>query len=480
MSIFRFPFPIKKAGAVWWTLYFGIALINLDKLPIVWIDEVQLADVGRNLSETGRMFSKVWGLPGTETVFLAYPPFVIFYQAFWQFVLPNGVFWVRLPFLLAFPISLFFLHKILNKHYKLNPTITLLLLIFFSIDRGVYESLRSYRVEVLELALLSVALYYFLIGKKSVLVALLCSLLAICHLSLLPLALLLWLFNFVKNPSWKSIAIAILPPFFWLGINGFNIHELYNQMFALGSEHSANGNVFYNHFIGRFFPYYNAQPLVPVLFWLMHLWCIYSLWRKKNIQSAALEILFLTSSVYWLSILGPYYRYNTPLILLMLVILGEALSRNTYLNISRKAWLPAIYLILPLVAWGLRNGVALAERPQRDINKVYQWLDSINNDKTKKLLIIGQPAAWYYSIRHENVEYTSIYAVRHFHFDSFARVFYIPDEGREYAGTLSSTLEIAPFVQLPEAFKGITYNGSKIYRIETFEEMKRVQAQYPW
>lgn len=473
---------LRPAPVHWvlWSVYFILSLINLSTLPIAWIDEVQFADVGRNLAENGRLFSKIWGLPGTEEIFMAYPPFIFFYHAFWQWLLPAGIFWTRLPFLLAFPVALYFLSRIFNDVFRLNLWLSLLLLALFAFDRGIFESLRSYRVEVLELALLAPAFYYLFKNKKPLLVAVLSVLIALCHLSLLPMALLIWLFNFLQNRKWPILLISAIPPLLWLWVAGFRIDALYNQMFALGHEHTPAGNIFYHHFIGRFFPYYTAQPLVPLLYGASHVWCLFLIFTKRKWQHIIPEIIFLATSLYWLFMLGPFYRYNTPLVLLMFILFARVFNA---FNLGEKLWPKAammLYIILPLGAWSMRHAVALAERPQREIGYFFNWLDSEIKPETGRILLIGQPAAYYYALQHDHIEYTSIYAVRNFRYKQFDRIYYLPDLGRYATGEVISTLNIVPWIPLPKAFTGITYHNTKLLTVKTEAEMKAIQAQYPW
>ena len=81
-------------------VYLMLGLINLDVIPIPWLDEAACLEPAVLWQRTGNYISKAWPTPGTEDIFLSYPPGIMMLHRLTLSILPCEVFWVRLPFLL--------------------------------------------------------------------------------------------------------------------------------------------------------------------------------------------------------------------------------------------------------------------------------------------------------------------------------------------------------------------------------------------
>ncbi len=113
----KFQQNLPVLWKIYLAVFFGLVLINLDRIPVAWLDETFGLDPAINLVREGSYTSKIWAHPGTEVKFLAYLPFIQLYNAFFLSFLPDEIFWVRLPYVLAFAIALVFVWRI----YKTRP-----------------------------------------------------------------------------------------------------------------------------------------------------------------------------------------------------------------------------------------------------------------------------------------------------------------------------------------------------------------------
>ncbi|MGV3599541.1 MAG: hypothetical protein ACO1PI_16895 [Bacteroidota bacterium] len=475
--------------------FFGLALLNLDRIPVAWLDETFGLDPAVNLVREGSYTSKIWAHPGTEEVFLAYMPFIQLYNAAFLTFLPAEIFWVRLPYLLAFAIALFYLVKIYRKPMHLGLLTTLVLVCFFMNDKGVYESMRSFRSEVLELMLMAPAIYFFIQNKKPVWVAFLLSMVFLTHPSLWVWVGVVMLYLFFTVDAKNKVFIStvfVLPILAFLTYADFDFAALKSQLIDHGGEHMAKGNVLVAHFWERYWPYYKLQPWMVILPVFITIYCVYIIYKDKSIKQRPLELAFLLTSVYWLFILAPNYRYNTPNILLMFVLLPRPLLllKQRYfdtLEASKKLRLiPILYLIFaPVIMLAQvpmlgRNTLAIVQREERNPDKAISWLEG-QFDETKKILLVENSIAHYYALQHPNVDFALVYSVYKYDFAAYDEVYlvtvndypykeaelkseYLPQKGTLFGRAVGSS--------------AVTYYGLKVYKINSAAEFKSLQKGY--
>lgn len=484
---------LSRAWYAYLIFYFGLVIFNLDLIPVAWLDETFGLDPAINLVRAGSYTSKIWAHPGTEQVFLAYLPFIQLYNAAFLLILPAEIFWVRLPYILAFVVALIFLWKIFRKQQGLSLLTAIVLMVLFMNDKGIYESLRSFRSEVLELMLMAPAIYFFMQHKKPVLVAFLLSMVFLTHPSLWVFVGILMLYLFfrtdVKTKITTSIVFA-LPILAFLVYAGFDFAALKSQLIDHGGEHMAKGNLLIDHFVTRYWPFYKLQPWVLLLNLFITGYCVYIIYKEKSIKNRPLEVAFLLTSAYWLFILAPLYRYNTPNILLMFVLLPQPLlllKQRYYNGLSSKAKFRLIavggvvllpFAILVEFPFLSRNAAAIVQREERNPDKAIEWLDKHFDDR-KKILLVENSIAHYYSLQHENVDFALVYSVYKYNFADYDEVYmvsvneleggdlvneYKPQQGTLFGRSLGSDI--------------VTYHGLKIYKIYNEKEMRALQKGY--
>lgn len=478
-------------------VFFGLVVYNLDKIPVAWLDETFGLDPSYNLAQKGSYTSKIWAHPGTENVFLAYLPFLQVYLAAFLTFLPAEIFWVRLTYVLAFAIGVLYLWKIYQKPMQLGFLFSIILMVFFINDQGVYESLRSFRSEVLELMLMAVAMYFFMQQKKPAWVAFLLSMVFLTHPSLWVWVGIIMLYLFFNSTLKNKVSISIvfaLPVLAFLMYANFDFAALKAQLIDHGGEHMAGGNLLIDHFYTRYWPYYKLQPWVPLLNIFITGYCVYAIVKEKGIKNHSLEVAFLLTSVYWLFILAPLHRYNTPNILLMFVLLPRPLlllQEKYFKNINPQQKIVVIRLAI-LIAMPLfvfveqpfisRNIAGIVQREERNPYKAIQWLDN-HFDENKKILLVENSIAHYYKLQHKNVDFALVYSVYKYNFNDYDEV---------YSVTVNPTPVVG--AQLVDEYKprkgtlfgrdisngAITYYGLKIYKINTPEQLKGLQRGYEW
>lgn len=486
---------LSRAWYAYLIFYFGLVIFNLDLIPVAWLDETFGLDPAINLVRAGSYTSKIWAHPGTEEVFLAYMPFIQLFNSFFLLFLPAEIFWVRLPYILAFAVALVYLWKIYRKQQGLSLLGTILLVVLFMNDKGIYESLRSFRSEVLELMLMAPALYFFNQNKKPVWVAFLLSMVFLTHPSLWVFVGILMLYIFFRGDVKAKISTSIVfavPILAFLVYANFDLATLKSQLIDHGGEHMAKGNLFVDHFVTRYWPFYKLQPWVLLLNLFITGYCIYIIYKEKSIKNRPLEVAFLLTSAYWLFILAPLYRYNTPNILLMFVLLPQPvllLKQRFYDGLEAKAKFRLIavggILLFPLVAlvefpFLSRNTAAIVQREERDPEKAIAWLDR-HFDTRKKILLVENSIAHYYSLQHENVDFALVYSVYKYNFADYDEVYlvsvngydgkgvelideYKPEQGTLFGRSLGSDI--------------VTYHGLKIYKVHSEQEMRALQKGY--
>ncbi len=484
----------KNLQRLWWVyliFYFGLVLFNLDRIPISWLDESYWLDVAHNLSN-GSYTSKIWHYPRIEEKFLAYLPFQFFYDAAFMKLLPHGVFWYRLPHVLTFIVAVIFLFKIYRKNQSLSLIATIILVALFMNDKGIYDSIRNSRGEVLSLMLLAPAIYLFQ-QKKSVFgVTLLLSAVFFNHPSMWVIVGVLMLYLFfredLKNKALISIAFAF-PVVAFLVYAEFDFELIKLQLIDHGEEHMATGNLLVGHFWDRYMPFYKLQPWVPFLNLFITGYCVYAIIKQKSIKNLPLEVTFLANSIYWLFVLAPLYRYNSPNILLLFILLPKPLlllkqkyydglvNKKRILALSSIFIVPCIVLVFfPFIS---RNLAGIVQREERDPQKATEWLDS-HFDKNKKILLVDNSLAHYYALEQDNIDFTITYSVYKYGFKEYDEVYLVsisPSQAKEAVLLDTYTLDKDSFFGY--SFNNvITYSGLKIYKIETEEQFNQLQTGY--
>jgi len=361
-------------------------------------------------------------------------------------------------------------------------------------DKGIYDSLRNSRNEVLSLMLLAPALYLFQQKKKTIGVVLLLSALFFTHPSLWVMVGVLMVYIFFNRDIKNKVLVGLL---FAIPILGFLVYANFDfeliqlQLIDHGKEHMAKSNLLVGHFWDRYMPFYKLQPWLPLLNLFITGYCVYAIIQQKSIKHLPVEVMFLANSLYWLFVLAPFYRYNPPNILLLFILLPkpllllkhkyydhlEAKKRILAISLSSILLLPLATLVeLPFIS---RNLAGIVQREERDPHKATAWLDT-HFDKNKKILLVDNSLAHYYALQQENIDFTITYSVYKYRFEEYDEVYLVstnPSQAKKAVLVDEYNLEQATFFGY--AFTGVvTYNGLKIYKIETAQQLNQLQAGY--
>ena len=383
---------IGQLNVPWIFLLVGIyliaGLVNLDRLPIAWNDEIQNLDPALVWHHTGKYCSPLWPNPGAESKFLSYPPLLEAWHCLWLYF-GQSVWIIRLPFLVFHLITALLLYRFvvhllsapastsylfIIASYRKQPEpfsikiieqLALLITALFLFDKSTGEIARSLRVETPIMLLLTL---FISTAPKLIhqckfhvppFLGLCLGSLAIAHLYTWPLvfiaaALIVNHFiHYQKQSSFthgSTFLLGLIAPItiFWLVVKP-EWHDLTTQLFMQAEDHSGSsvGSNLYGFFIGRFIPYYIEQPytlLLHLLYWLAALRLLIlfydprpNLWRtffktpKKYFfnpfdTTLLIPILYLSFAIPTAIFLTPQHRYYPVQHLLGLLVIAVYLQ----------------------------------------------------------------------------------------------------------------------------------------------------------
>jgi hypothetical protein len=419
----------------------------------------------------------LWPNEGSNTQFLCYPPLIEWFHIASLYVLPFDIFWLRLPFLLLHVGSLYLLYRIASKLSKGQDWMALLIVSIFMFDKVVFEISRSMRVEVL-LTFLLVLLVWLNIHKKHIIAqGLVAGLLFLAHLSMWP-----WLgiwallrFRDMRNLLLFVLAAALPILLFFVAID-FNLGNLYQQLFQQAEQHAGSGSLFQNSidFIwNRFWPVYKEQPWALLFTPFLLLAAIVSLLKKRHNPYAW---CFLATSIAWILILAPHYRYWPPLFAAGLIMLAYELKDSTRPVVPARAVGLGVLVALSLGFWA-RHALAFSQRASRNPDSALSWLDTQLQPEVKTL-IVGEGIA-FYTTQNPNFDYGITFYPQQLHFQSYAKVYCLTRDSLPY--TLLSRYKVKDNTTLPQLRqwqRGETYAGMKLYLIKTKSEWDSLTGKY--
>lgn len=472
--------------------YLAVVLINLDKLPVAWVDETMNLDPAVQFLKTGHFASKIWPQEGTENIFLAYMPVTSFVQVINLSIVPATIFFTRLPGLLFLLLSCFFLFRIYRVYYHLAPLLSILLLLLFMHDEGITNAMRSGRAEIILLGLLAPALFLMLKNRFRVIAGILLSMIWLTHPAAWIIVLLGFVWLFLQAPSlpekFLHIILAITPVFIYLLMAGFDTEEIRRQLISHSEEHNADavkGFPLFMHFIDRFLPVYKVQPWIPLLHALILIYSVIKIIVRRREKDTLIEFLFLGTTVYWIFALAPFYRYTPTLILLMFIILPRMIRDIRGQTRRMIRWhklrplvivMSALLLILSVGPFWFRNVIALIQREERKAETVYAWLDR-ELDKPGKKLLIDASVGHFYSLQRKNIDFSLTYSLHKFRFSDYDAVYYLTQRAEPDPHWLQSAILLpkSPLSQQIRKYYFIaTYDGLRLYRVPGEKEMMKL------
>ena len=481
---------ISIAFLLYFLLFLLLHFLNLDRIPLVWFDEVMGLDPAVNAIFKEGYVSRIWPQTGTEETFMAYLPLRFIFHMFHLLLLPFEVFWMRTPWAIYFIVSAYLLYRTAKAEIKAHWLVLLIVFLFIN-DRTVFEVARSMRVDALSLMFCG-GLFYAYTLKKLNWQLVLSTLLIFIHPNLWMIALVFFLdASFAKNKSnsiplaypnlWWLLPIAMLLLYGWS--ISFNIQGLYTQLFEHGSDHSASGGLgarIIDHFYTRFWPYYLRQAWMPLIVYGA---LLVSVWRIWNRQYKAIHWAVLITHLYWLAVLAPFYRYNAVLLLLSILCLIPELRQVSWSKMSLVS-VVMLLLLMPINTLAI-HGLALSERSERDPSQVIDWLQSELGDEN--CLIFGHDVAYYGVAKDSNKDYMMFnLPPDKFDFDQYDKVYALLGE---YPDSLGHLFHELPKIYFPESrvkpglahlisikFNRPTYSGLMLYQLENKDDFFEILA----
>jgi hypothetical protein len=478
------------------TVLFTTMLLNLNKVPIAWIDEIMNIEPAWQYLQGNGFIGKMWPHEGAESAFLAYLPLCSFIHFIDLSLFPAELFYTRFLWLLFLGISCLYMFKYIVARYMTVEAIIYFIVCVFVLDEGINNSLRNGRIELPAIAIMSVLFYLSIRNKRPSIQAVLISLLLIAHPGLYPIAFI-FSFNLLtkKASILKRIQYVVSIAFFpmiYLLLADFNFQNIYQQLVMHGQEHdqtAVQGNAFYLHFVERFLPIYKYQPYMLIFNIIMHISCLYNIIFRWNPRNQLLEWSYLFTSIFWFFTLAPFYRYTSVLTFLMFLhvpsLMQRIFSLFGYLKFSlktgNKVQLSLMFALLLVIAmpFSVRHYYTFKQWPERNEYKVYSWLEnSMQHHTKKKNLIIDEAIGFYYTMNHADAyEFTLPYALHKYDIRNYEHVYYLSFRNTPKLSNLISTYEVSGQAELPTFGKKIlTYNGLKLYEVttqEALDELKR-------
>jgi len=464
-------------------LYAIPVLLNLDLVPVAWLDETMNLDPAVQWHLRGKFVSALWPNQGSERQFLCYLPLVEWLHMLNLGLVPWEMFWVRLPFVVLFLAAAVCFYLWTERCLRLPKSWSLLLLCLLLFDKSIFEILRSVRSETLELALLAIWLFLCFRSPKSSFIPLLAGMLLMAHPKLWPAMgigmLCQWMLQRSSMRFWLWPVITLVPAccyFLWLDAP---FADWWRQLQGQAEMHQASGNRISAHFLTRYWPYFKEQPWMPLLH-LCTWFPAYSLWKKHGwgLQSMP-AMMWAVQDLSWLLILAPHHRYLPPHHLLMYAVWGLWLATEQVPVCNRRQRLLLLPLLpLLLFPYASRMSLGLLQRDERNPESVLRWLDrELPAGQSGRTLVIGNSIGHYHILRHRDTGMhfaLEIYPQK-FRFADFSRVYYLGRRISEMKGT-SYQLD-PPRYAIPTSMS-TTYRGLVLTRLESADEMEAIVGAY--
>lgn len=488
--------PLKKTPfIILLGILFGIMLLNLNKVPIAWLDEVMNIEPAWQFLQGNGFIGKMWPHAGTENEFLAYLPLTSFIHLIDGFIFPQELFYTRILWLLALGITCIYVFKYIVARYLTTESVIYFILCLFVLDEGINNSMRNGRVEMPAIAIMSALFFLSIRNKRPSVQTLLISLLFISHPGLFPIAILFSLNILTKKASLlkrvQYIITILFFPFVYLYIAHFDFQNIYQQLVLHGREHdqtAVQGNPFYLHFIERFWPIYKYQPYMIVLNIIMHISCVYAIIFRWNPRNQLLEWSYLLTSLFWFFALAPFYRYTSVLSFLMFLHLPSLAQRIFsvfgFLKFSlkniNKIQLSAVFLVLVIISipFMARHYNAYQQRTERNEYKVYNWLDNtLQNSTSKKNLIIDEAVGFYYCMNHTGYDFTLPYSLHKINMNDYEHIYYLSFREEPKLSKKIATYTLKNSKSIFSDRKVVTYNGLKLYEVTSLDALNELKRK---
>ena len=485
--------------------YAFLGIVNLDRLPIAWTDEIQHLNPVFNYFKYNHFYSKIWPNPGANELFASYPPLITnLHLTFLQF-LPKTIFFTRLPFFFANILTLIILYQVLQQHaaWKSRPWIFALTTLFI-LDKSVFEIGKSMRIEPW--------IWLFVIGGISTILniektrnrmwlSLIAGFLLIAHIYVWPLVLF-WIVVAIVLPQnktsfkFKSLQIflflfPIIITYTWLNTAPKTIiHQLLFQ----SGKHSSSDNTYwqiFQYFWGKFWPYYLEQPFTPFIYLgvliksLIHVKQV-RFSDKKSLITLSFLILVLPQAL----LLSPHIRYFGTHWLFVIVLFSlwfnpdslkktapfDQIKFRTPLFKLLKLGLMG-YIVLVVSNFIIRHSIAIYQRDDRNPTVAFRFLDkyipspySGSHDKT---VIFGEPIVEYYAVNRTDIEFGLAFYPEHWKFQPVNHKYLVFHKAKPNQLPFLTVIDSTGLPQnnLPKSLQKLgrahTYRNTYLYQINS-------------
>ncbi|MBR9860371.1 glycosyltransferase family 39 protein [bacterium] len=461
-------------------VYVILLLLDFHLMPTVWFDEVMGLDPSVNAVFGDGFKSRIWPQEGTEERFMAYMPLRFWVHRIVLSIVPFTVFWVRLPWII-FGLTAFALFYFAIKRESLNWFLAAVFTLILMNDRVIFETLRSMRVDALAYLVLATVLFFW--SRKQVLgIALSSCLLVLVHPNLWWIAFCFYSYALIKAfinteprvKASKRVLVLLSPVLTGIALLfyiNFDIAMFMSQLLEHGRMHQMQGGFFQrfsDHFISRFWPYYNRQPWTPIIIYTALAYAVYRL-IKKDFNT--LFIALTGTHIYWLLFLAPYYRYNGVLIFISIIVLIHWLR-----SWDRTFILHPVLLILLIaissVEVGVRHIIALSQYSERNPKPAISWVENEMNKAEGTVLMFGHDLAFYPCAIAPFADYMLFNtSPEKFEFDQYNHHWYLSSEKMDFVGVnLFSEYHIRSNELgdlLYDKFDLQTYRNMYLYEVET-------------
>jgi hypothetical protein len=459
----------------YWQLFFllciSLLFLNLEYLPVVWLDEVMdLEPVGRWFLN-GEHASVAWPMQGCEEKCLVNLPLRELPHFIALSLFGSSVWGLRCIFLLFYVAAAFGFWKSLNT-LNLPKSMAYFFVAILFLDKGTLEMMRGCRPEIIEMAAMAWG-FYFIQQKKWLIASMLFLALAWIHPSMWLVSFGFWLFIFIhsskkiKSLSLISVVVSFLA--FWLYIGGDYL-LFFKQFSKSAGAHVPEYGFFkklLNHFYRRYIAYWNVEFWWFFVFICSHIW-IFSKWKQISSLAKITVLITVLTSVFWLLVLMPNHRYSVSLNMLLVFNLLLVLP-NFSLKLNYK-WVQFVVMAALLIPFGMRVALGLIHREERNPHQVIAWMEE--QLPTQNTLLLGESIGSYWSLKHKGTKFAHDTQPQNARFEEYDQVFFLSRD-KDYP-----IFSQYPIKQNTTYFgwqlKGKTYAGICLYKIESQETFNAI------
>lgn len=466
---------------IFFLIYAALSLLNLDRLPVAWTDEVLNLDPAVQFIKNGRFTSKLWPNPNCDEIFASYLPGIQWFQTAYLRLLPIEIFWVRLPFALLIWGSILIAYRIIRKNTPLNDFWSTLWVAIAFLDKSVFELSRSMRVE--PLLIFGILLLFNWAPKRKLwaIKSVLIGYLAMAHIYIWPFLLLWFLSDWLKlNTTQKLLqtALVLIAPMAFFAYVDFEWHTIAEQMGFHAQQHTLTQtdlphNPLLNSLWFRFFPYYLEQPLNPLLFYGIIALISILFFKQKMWRTPQLWIYgaWLLGIVLMFGVMTPQYRYLPVFWIVGILLLLGSKRINTQ---ARFVKIIAVFIAVNAgFSFAGRHSAAFLQSQARNPEGVYDFLQKHIKSDSSYTLILGESIGFYHAHRGRNqsrFDYGVDFYPQHFNWNDYNQVVLLTHDLRPQ-DSLISVYESLPekwaTPELMQSFaKGGTYNGMRLYLLK--------------